>query len=92
MLKRDFDVKYLSLTGNLEPVLRAETGLVGVVAASTLTECRVLGDGRCWSIVDRVWSIIGGADARPDGVVVVLPSEHASISCSNLTRSGNGPV
>ena len=58
MLKRDFDVKYLSLTGNLEPVLRAETGLVGVVAASTLTECRVLGDGRCWSIVDRVWSII----------------------------------
>ena len=46
-------MKYLSLTGNLEPVFRAETGLVGVVAASTLTECRVRGDGRCWSIVDR---------------------------------------
>ena len=63
----------------------AETGLVGVVADSTLTEVLVLG----------ALSMLGGAEARPEGVtdwLTVEPSdEQASISCSNLTKSGKGP-
>ena len=59
----------------------AETGLVGVVADSTLTEVLVRG----------ARSMLGGAEARPDGVTVEPSEEHASISCSNFTKSGNGP-
>jgi hypothetical protein len=74
-------------------VCNAETGRVGVVACSTLTEWRVRGVTLDLG-VNGSRSIDGGAEARPDGVVwLIEPSEEqASISCSNRTKSGNGPV